>query len=103
MLKHFILIRYKPDTPDSHISEFCRRMYALKLEIPEILELEIGRDMLHDERSWDLILIMALESVEALRRYQVHAEHQSVMHFNGPFVSEVASLDFENPVSSKVQ
>lgn len=73
-------------------------MYGLKKIIPEILKLEIGQDILHEERSWDLILIMTLESVDTLRRYQVHEAHQAVMRFNGPFVSDVAALDFEEPV-----
>ena len=100
MLRHYILIRYKPETPESHITAFCEQMSALLQEIPELLELEIGRDILHEERSWDLILMMSLESVTTLRRYQAHPAHQAVMRFNGPFVSDVAALDFEKPFTA---
>ena len=54
-----------------------------------------GRDILHDARSWDLILIMRFASVGALRSYQQHPEHQKVMAFNQPFVADVATVDFE--------
>ena len=49
---------------------------------------------LHDARSWDLVLIMAFDSVDALRAYQAHPEHVALMHFNDRFVRDVASVDF---------
>jgi hypothetical protein len=72
-------------------------MLALRISIADIEYLEIGRDILHDARSWDLILIMRFASVDALRRYQQHPEHQKVMAFNRPFVADVASVDFHYP------
>jgi hypothetical protein len=95
MLQHYVLIRYEKNVSDEHIEEFCRRMLALRTSIAGIQHLEIGRDILHDARSWDLILIMRFASVDALRSYQQHPEHQKVMAFNQPFVANVASVDFE--------
>jgi len=89
------LIRYEKNASDEHISEFCRRMLALRTSIEGIDYLEIGRDILHDARSWDLILIMKFASVASLRNYQQHSEHQKVMAFNQPFVAAVASVDFD--------
>jgi Stress responsive A/B Barrel Domain len=95
MLQHYILIKYQKDTSEGHIAEFRRRMLALRTSIAGIEHLEIGRDILHDARSWDLILIMRFASVDVLRSYQQHPEHQKVMAFNQPFVADVASVDFE--------
>ena len=95
MLQHYVLIRYQKGASDEHIAEFCSRMLALRTTIEGIEHLEIGRDILHDARSWDLILIMRFASVAVLRSYQQHPEHQRVMSFNQPFVAEVASVDFE--------
>jgi transcriptional regulator NrdR family protein len=95
MLQHYVLIRYEKSVSEEHIQEFCRRMLALRTSIAGIDHLEIGRDILRDARSWDLILIMRFASVAALRSYQQHPEHQKVMAFNQPFVTEVASIDFE--------
>jgi transcriptional regulator NrdR family protein len=72
-------------------------MLALRGSIAGIEHLEIGRDILHDARSWDVILIMRFASLSALRSYQQHSEHQEVMAFNQPFVANVASVDFEQP------
>ena len=95
MLQHYVVIRYEEGVSHEHIEEFCRRMLALRSLVDGIDYLSIGRDILHDPRSWDLILIMRFSSVAALRIYQQHPEHQNVMAFNQPFVAAVASVDFE--------
>ena len=94
MLQHYVFIRYKQDTPEAHFEEFSRRMNALPSTVPGILHLAIGRDILRDGRSWDVILIMRFKSVETLRAYQQHPAHQELMKFNSPAVAEVGSVDF---------
>ena len=95
MLQHYILIKFNKDANDEHIEEFSKRMLALRTSISSIGRLEIGRDILHEARSWDVILIMRFDSIDALRNYQQHPEHLKVMAFNKPFVADVASVDFE--------
>ncbi len=94
MLNHFVFIKYVNGTGDDHIAAFTRGMLALRNTIPEIAQLTIGRDMLHEARSWDLLLCMTFASVDALRQYQRHADHQAMMAFNQPRVAEVGSVDF---------
>jgi hypothetical protein len=94
MLRHFVFIKYKPDTSDSHIDEFIRRTRALPESIPTVRDLEAGRDVLHTPRSWDVVLAMRFNSLEELREYQVHPAHQALMAFNNPQVAEVGSVDF---------
>lgn len=102
MLKHYILMRYKPGTEEAHIEAFCQKMYALRDVIPEIRHLEIGRDILREARSWDLMLDMRFDSVETLRCYQIHEAHQAALQFNNPQVLEVAAFDYETPVAVKL-
>ena len=97
MLQHYVLIKFKEGAGDEHIGEFRKRMLALRTTILSIEHLEIGRDILHDARSWDLILIMRFASTDALRSYQQHPEHLRLMAFNQPSVADVASVDFESP------
>ena len=97
MLRHCVFLKYREQTSDGHIESFCERMQALGGSIEEVLHLEIGRDELHDSRSWDLVLIMEFASVDALRVYQRHPEHVALMAFNDPFVADVASVDFTRP------
>ena len=94
MLRHCVFLKYRENTNEGHIAAFCERMLALRGAIDGIQHLEIGRDELHDARSWDVVLIMEFASVDALRAYQRHPEHLSVMAFNDPFVATVGSVDF---------
>ncbi len=94
MLQHYVFIKYLPDTPEAHVEEFCRRLRALDGLIPGIEQLQVGRDILHDARSWDVLLAMRFASIESLREYQRHPEHQQVMGFNSPLVAQVGSVDF---------
>ena len=94
MLEHYVFLKYRAGTSAAHVSAFCERMLALRHSIGQIRRLEIGRDELHDARSWDLVLIMAFESVDALREYQRHPLHLALMAFNEPYLANVASVDF---------
>jgi len=94
VLQHYVFLKYREETTEGHVVAFCERMFALRGTIGVIQHLEIGRDELHDARSWDLVLIMEFASAEALREYQRHPDHVAVMAFNDPFVANVASVDF---------
>lgn len=95
MLQHYVFLKYRDGTTAEHVEAFCERMLALRRSIDEIQHLEIRRDELRDARSWDLLLIMRFESVDALRAYQKHADHIAVMAFNDPCVAQVGSVDFK--------
>jgi hypothetical protein len=97
MLRHYVFLKYRDGTSDGHVAAFCERMLALRATIAGIEHLEIGRDQLHDARSWDVMLIMEFASIDALRAYQRHPQHVDVMAFNAPFVANVGSVDFSSP------
>jgi len=96
MLQHYITIKYKPETPDAHREEFCRRMLALKQSINEIESIQIGCDILSEARSWSLLIKLELADLEALVRYQKHPQHIAVVEFNAPYVAQVGVVDFES-------
>ena len=94
MLRHFVFIKYTKGTSDAHIDEFIRMTRALPASISTMRDLEVGRDVLHGPRSWDVMLAMRFNSLEELREYQVHPAHRALMAFNDPQVAEVGSVDF---------
>lgn len=97
MLRHYVFLKYRDGTSDDHVAAFCERLLALRGTIEGIEHLEIGRDELHDARSWDMVLIMRFASLDALRAYQRHPQHLAVMAFNAPFVTGLGSVDFTSP------
>lgn len=100
MLNHFILIKYSVDTPEPHIEAFCQQMLSLKSQIESIRYLEMGRDILHEGRSWDVIAIMKFDGVAQLRAYQQHESHLALAEFNAPYVVDIAAIDYETAYST---
>jgi hypothetical protein len=95
MLHHYVFIKYRAGTSEDHVREFARRTLALPAMIPDIAHVEIGRDILREGRSWDIVLIMRFADLAALQRYAPHPEHMKVKAFNTPQVETVAAIDFE--------
>lgn len=100
VINHYILIKYKRDTPREHIERFCQKMLALGEELPTVKKLEMGLDIVHDDRSWDLLISMQLSSIDTLRDYQAHPSHKAVIAFNHPYVDDVASIDFSEVITA---
>ncbi len=98
MLNHYVFLKYREDTPEAHIAEFCKKMLALKGAISELQYLAIERDELHEARSWSLLISMRFQTLDDLRAYQKHPKHTAVMQFNTPYVTEIGALDCSKPL-----
>lgn len=64
-------------------------------KIPQLKYLEIGVDVLHTERSYDIALITKFDSIEAMQEYQVHPYHVNEVLANlRPMLKGSAAVDF---------
>jgi len=97
MLQHYVFLKFHPGTSEAHVEEFCQRMLALRSRIACIEQLQVGRDVVRDARSWDLMLSLQFASLEALRQYQRHPEHQQVMAFNASALAAIGTVDCVMP------
>ena len=94
MLHHIVMIKYKADTPAEIPQQFCADVLALKDDIPEIVSVTIGSDVLKSARSWDLALHVVLGSMDDLSGYQSHPAHVAALAKNNLWVAEVGAVDF---------
>ena len=76
MIKHIVCFKLKKGEDVSKAAEILRSM---KGKVKDIVDIVVGVDFLHSERSYDIILEVTLESEEALSRYQNDAYHCSVV------------------------
>lgn len=93
MIRHIVFTKFR--NPDEDAPAAIEKLLALKAVIPEITEMEAGRDLMHSERSWDMALIVTLPSREALEIYANHPAHMQVKEFIHARRTGTATVDYE--------
>ena len=74
---------------------FRERLLALKPQIPEIREMEVGININQSERSYDAVLVSVFDSMEALKSYSVNPLHVAVSDFCKTIRTNSVSVDYE--------
>lgn len=95
MIKHIVCYKLKDRSRES-----CEKARDLLLsmqgQIEQIKSIEVGVDILHTERSYDLVLQVLFESEAAMASYQQHDYHKSVVQ---PYMHSVressVSVDYK--------
>ena len=96
MLKHVVLMKFKPGAGEERIGELEKGLAGLPGAIAEVKSFEFGRDAFHSARSYDLALVADFEDLEAMKRYQVHPSHQAVVKIVLEVTESVVVVDFEH-------
>jgi hypothetical protein len=94
MLKHVVFMKFKAGIDDAQISDLEKGLAGLPACIPEIQGYEFGRDVVHSERSYDFALVSAFADLDAMKRYQVHPDHQVVVKQVVSMCDSLLAVDF---------
>lgn len=94
MLTHIVCWKYKTETTAAQRAEHIAKLRNLPNVIPNILSFNVGRDILHLERSFDTGLVAIYPDRDALDFYTVHPEHQEVVNLGKQIAEKVISVDF---------
>src|ERR1044071_8020203 len=94
MLTHIVCWKYKAETPETERAEHIAKLRNLPNIIPNILSFNVGRDILHLERSFDTGLVAVYPDREALDFYTEHPDHQEVAAMGKRIAERVVSVDF---------
>ncbi|MFD1953476.1 Dabb family protein [Paenibacillus thailandensis] len=95
MITHIVLFKLKDASADN-VERTMQVLRNMEGKIDVLKSIEVGADVLHSARSYDIGLITKFDSLEDLEKYQVHPEHQKVIaHMNEVRESSV-SVDFES-------
>lgn len=96
MLIHIVCWKYKSETTNAERDEHIAMLKALPAKIVCIKTFEVGRDILHLERSFDTGLVAGFKDQADLDKYTVHPEHQKVATLGKQIAEKVVSVDFLN-------
>ncbi|OFX89950.1 MAG: stress responsive protein [Bacteroidetes bacterium GWF2_33_16] len=100
MLHHVVMWTLKDFAEGNSKSENLKitkeKLEDLKLQIPEIKELEVGVKMEASEfANYDLILDTYFDNYEDLKKYQNHPEHKKIVEWLSKVRDLKASVDYE--------
>ncbi|MEK3903669.1 MULTISPECIES: Dabb family protein [unclassified Paenibacillus] len=94
MIKHIVFFKLKDRSRDK-VAETVAVLRNMEGRIPQLLSIEVGADLIHSERSFDIALVTVVASMEDLQAYQVHPAHKEVIaHINEVKELSVA-VDYE--------
>ncbi len=96
MLTHIVCWKYKPETTQEQKEMHLAKLKNLPNVIPNIINFNIGFDIMHLERSFDLGLVAVYPDRAALDFYTDHAVHQEAARMGKEIAERVVSVDFIN-------
>jgi hypothetical protein len=76
MIKHVVCFKLKKG---EGAEEAKRILLSMQGNVPTLRGIEVGIDELHSERSYDIILTVLLDDMDALRAYQLDEYHNRVV------------------------
>ncbi|MBN2759102.1 MAG: Dabb family protein [Rhodobacteraceae bacterium] len=79
MIRHIVLIRFRPEISDSTIFAIFDEIAAIKAHIPGVIDIRSGKSQSPEqiERGYMHGFTVDFESWEALQAYQDHPDHKA--------------------------
>jgi len=94
MFTHIVFFKFKSK---EQINEARNILLSMEGKIPQLKGLEVGVDVLHTERSYDLALVTRFDSLEDMNTYSVHEYHvNEVLKYLKPMLECSKVVDFEH-------
>lgn len=95
VITHMVLFKLKDRSPAS-VERTAQVLRDLEGRIDVLQSIEVGVDVLHSHRSYDIALTTKFASLEDLQAYQVHPEHQKVIQHIAAAGESSVSVDYES-------
>lgn len=93
MLTHVVMFKLKHPEP-GQAAALRDALLALEGEVPSLLRMEAGADILHEDRSYDVVLIARFNDLAGLEAYQGHPAHQKVATIIREVAASVIAVDY---------
>jgi len=94
MLMHLVCFKYKADVIETRRDEHRDRLQTLG-DIPGIVSLSVGRDVVQSTRSYDTGLAIQFRDRAALDAYQKNDRHVPIAQFGASLCDHIVAVDFE--------
>jgi len=96
MITHVVFFKLKDRSPEA-VEATAQVLRNMECKIPVIRHIEVGLDVLHLERSYDIALITKFDSLEDLQAYDGHPVHLEVKaHMKQVLDGTSVCVDFQS-------
>ncbi|GAP56458.1 Dabb family protein [Arthrobacter sp. 92] len=94
MIRHAVLFKFKPDFPAADKQAWIEGLDRMAGNIPGMLNLTHGPDVLNTERSFDYAIVADFDNVEDIAVYNTHPLHEPLKAYSFPNSQQILSVDF---------
>ncbi|MHA7962612.1 Dabb family protein [Paenibacillus sp. CAU 1782] len=95
MITHIVFFKLKDRSQES-VDATAAVLRNMEGKIDVLKFIEVGTDVLHSERSYDIALVTKFDSLADLEAYQIHPEHQKVIQHMTLVRESSVSVDYES-------
>lgn len=95
MIRHVVLFKWAPTFTPEIREQWLEGLAKLDGNIPGLIRLSHGPDVVKAGRSWDHAIVADFERVEDIAVYDTHPLHEAIKPFSLPNVDAIAAVDFE--------
>lgn len=95
MITHIVFFKLRDRSPRS-VEKAKEILLSMKGKIPQLRHLEVGIDVLHSERSYDLALVTKFDSLEELDAYQKNPVHVQVAKYMTSVRESAVAVDYKS-------
>jgi len=95
MITHIVFFKLKDRSAES-VERTAQVLRDMEGKIEVLRSIEVGVDVLHSDRSYDIALITKFDSMEDLDTYQVHPVHKKVIEHMMQVREASVAVDFES-------
>jgi hypothetical protein len=95
MIRHIVMFRWKDSFTEEIRARWIAGLEQLEGNIPGLLALDHGPDVLKTEKSWDHVIIADFTDRNALAVYNTHPLHEAIKPYSLPNVRDLAYVDLD--------
>jgi hypothetical protein len=94
LITHIVFYKLKERSPEI-VNKTKEVLLNMEGKIAELKHIEVGIDVIHSARSYDLALVTKFNALADLDAYQVHPLHKEVIQYINSVREASVSVDYE--------
>jgi len=94
MIRHVVLFKFKATFPPEDRAAWEAGLDRMRGNIPGLLSLSHGADVVGAQRSYDYAIVADFETVADIDVYNTHELHEPLKEYSLPNSESILSVDF---------